>query len=289
MRLSPSATLFRPQLVFAMFYKPLDLLPSPQKPVPDALEKVISSIMVSPQLSIQILKELPFHHLHRLIAIQLSNGSRFILKISPPPDTLLLRHEKDLLQREAATLMLLAKRHLPIPQIFSYELNATRFGSPFLLTNDIPGRKYSEALSYLSRSDKATVEAQLRSLRAIISQYSSSTFGLVREAGLRGPDKGYESWREAFVAMLESVLQDGEDIMVNIPFYELRAALTRWGSYLDDITEAKLVILGLGNPDNVLIEAKTNEVVGLLDFSMAIWGDPAMAIYKGQTDVKSLL
>lgn len=89
--------------------------------------------------------------------------------------------------------------------------------------------------------------------------------------------------------MLEDVLRDGEDMMVNIPYFKIREALSKWGSHLDGVSEAKLVVLGLDNPENVLIERRTNEVVGLLDFGMAVWGDPAMATSKGHSDIKSLL
>ena len=84
-------------------------------------------------------------------------------------------------------------------------------------------------------------------------------------------------------------MQDGEDMMVNISYFDIRKALSGWGSYLDEITEARLVVLGLGKPENVLIERRTNEVVGLLDFGTAVWGDPAMGTSVGKSDIRSLL
>ena len=89
--------------------------------------------------------------------------------------------------------------------------------------------------------------------------------------------------------MMESVLQDGEDMMVNIAYFEIRSVLRRLGGYLDEIVEPNLVVLGLGKPENVLIDRTTNKVVGLLDLSMAVWGDSAMGNIEGKSDARSLL
>ena len=288
MRLPPLASISAHDHL-TMFCPSPHLLFPPQISKPSGLQKMINSILLPPQPSILTLEDLPKNHLHRLVAIHLSNGSQVILKISPPSNTLLLRHERYLLQGEFATLLTLAKSHLPIPQVLKYEPNDTQLGSSFLLTSYLPGLKYSEALPYLAHSEKTTIETQLRSLRMIISQHSSSSFGPVGQVRLDGMGAGRKSWREAFAAMLESVMQDGEDIMVNIPYFEIRTTLSRWGSYLDEVTEAKLVVLGLGKPENVLIKTKTNEVVGLLDFGTAVWGDPAMVTFESKTDVRSLL
>jgi len=46
---------------------------------------------------------------------------------------------------------------------------------------------------------------------------------------------------------------------------------------LEDVTQACLVVPTLGNPSNVLIDADTRQVSGLLDFGGALWGDFLMA------------
>ena len=272
-----------------MVYQTPHLLSPPQTPQPSNLHKTINLILQPSYLTISSMEDLSNHHLHRLVAISLSDGSRLVLKISPPSATLLLRQEHHLLTSEAAALATLAKSSLPVPQVLKYERGSTHLGRPFLLTSRLPGIKYSEVLPYLTHSDKATIEMQLRSLRSCISQHSSSTFG---PAGLVATAKeggGYKTWREAFIAMLESVMQDGEDMMVNISYFQIREAVSRWESYLDEVTEARLLVLGLGKPENVLIERRTNEVTGLLDFGMAVWGDPAMGVGGGKTDIRSLL
>ena len=272
-----------------MAYLSPHLLTPPNTPQPSDLQKTIDSILLQFQLSSAKIENLPRHHLHSLLAIHLSNHSQLVLKISPPATTLLLRHEHNCLRSEAAALTILAKSPLPLPRVLKYEPTGTLLGSPFLLTNHLPGLHYSDALPYLTTSEKLSIETQLQSLQAIISQHSCPYFGLVASVGFGKANVMYKTWREAFIAMLEDVLRDGEDMMVNISYFKIREAVSKWGSHLDGVSEAKLVVLGLDNPENVLIERRTNAVVGLLDFGTAVWGDPAMATSKGNSDIKSLL
>ena len=82
---------------------------------------------------------------------------------------------------------------------------------------------------------------------------------------------------------------DGEDLNVNIPYFQVREAVSRWESYLDDVTEAKLVVPGLGEPENTLIRRESNEVTGMFDFGRAFWGDNGMTEKKAKGDIKGLL
>ena len=91
------------------------------------------------------------------------------------------------------------------------------------------------------------------------------------------------------MAMLEMLLMDGEDIMVNLPYHQIRETLSRWENYLDDVIEARLVVPGLGEPENTLINRSSNEVSGLLDFGRALWGDLALNEERKEGDIKGLL
>lgn len=66
---------------------------------------------------------------------------------------------------------------------------------------------------------------------------------------------------------------DGEDMLVNLPYVEIRTAVAVHVKALDEIREAKLVILDLGKPENVLMERRSNVVTGILGFGQALWGD----------------
>lgn len=225
-------------------------------------------------------------HLHGICKLRLSNGSRLVLKLSPSPNTVLLRHERYFLESEATTLSLLKRSSLPIPRILRYEPRDVHLGSPFLLSTHVPGDSYADALPHLTRSEGRDIELQLRSLSSTISQHKSPTFGA---AALVASNKGFSTWRESFKSMLESIMMDAEDMTINLPYHEIWEAASSVANELHDVKEARLVVLGLGRPQNVLLDRRTNDVVGLLGFGQAIWGDTAFSEPELCCDRKGLL
>ena len=73
--------------------------------------------------------------------------------------------------------------------------------------------------------------------------------------------------------MLESIMMDAEDMTINLPYHAIREAASSVAKELHEVKEARLAVLGLGRPQNVILDRRTKEVVGLLDFGQAIWGD----------------
>ena len=77
--------------------------------------------------------------------------------------------------------------------------------------------------------------------------------------------------------MLETVLRDGEDALINLPYGGMRELIRRHRGSLDKVTQPKLVVLELSAYHNVAVDARTHRVTGLLDYSTAFWGDPFMS------------
>ncbi|CAF9935152.1 MAG: hypothetical protein ALECFALPRED_006318 [Alectoria fallacina] len=225
-------------------------------------------------------------HLHGICKLRLSSGSRLVLKLSPSPNTALLRHERYFLESEATILSFLKKSSLPIPRILRYDPRSIHLGSPFLLSTHVSGISYADASLHLTRSECRDIELQLRSLSSTISQHTSSTFG---PAALVASNEGFPTWRESFKAMLESIMMDAEDMTINLPYHAIREAASSVAKELHDVREARLVVLGLGRPQNVLLDQRTNNVIGLLDFGQAIWGDTAFSEPELCCDRKGLL
>ena len=213
-------------------------------------------------------------HLHGVCKLRLSNGSRLVLKLSPSPNTVLLRHERSFLESEAIILSLLKKSSLPVPRMLRYDPRSVHLGSPFLLSTHMPGVLYADTLAHLTRTERRHIELQLRSLKSSISQHTSSTFG---PAALVASNRGFSSWREAFKWMFESIMMDAEDMTINLPYHALREAASLVAKELHDVEKARLVVLGLGRPQNVLLDRRTKDVIGILDFGQALWGDSAFA------------
>lgn len=252
------------------------------------LQEIIQQTMLHPTLAVSRTEALP-NHLHDINLIHLSNGSRLALKAGPSPIAQLLRHERCMLDNEAIALQVLGRSNLPIPRLFKYDRSSTRLGSPFLLTDFLPGTSYAAEWKGMDTSDRADVERQLRLLIAAIGQYiplSPDPFGPV---ALAAANQGHRTWKEAFKEMVESVLMDAEDQLVNLPYAQIRDELARCESMLDGVKEPRLAVLGLSEPRNVLIDRQTNSVTGLLDFGSALWGDWQIGAMEQATDGKGLL
>jgi hypothetical protein len=89
--------------------------------------------------------------------------------------------------------------------------------------------------------------------------------------------KGCESWREAFLALLEAALRDAEDMLITIPYDNIRYYINKHSQVLDDVMEPRLVALNVCTPDNVLVNESTKQITGLVGFSNVIWGDSLMS------------
>jgi len=248
-----------------------DAFPPSPSPSNSTIQQIIQDIFLSTRLTIQQMETLS-GHLHRISMTHLSNASQLTLKLSPSTTTPVLQHERYSLESEAAILSHLSKTNLPIPRVLKYDKRCHHLGSPYLLTTTLPGISYASVLPYLTRSEREDITRQIHALRTHISSHTSphGTFG---PAAMIAVDAGLSTWREAFKLMMDTILMDGENVTVNLPYIEIRAALAVHLKALDEVRESRLVVLGVGRSKNVLIERRTNDVTGLLDFGQALWGD----------------
>ncbi|CAL8578011.1 hypothetical protein XPA_003813 [Xanthoria parietina] len=251
------------------------------------LQDMLQQTLLGHSLAVVQVDVLP-GHLHNVNIIHLSNGSYLVLKAGPSPIVPLLRHERSLLYNEAHALRILARSDLPVPRILKHDPTGTRLDSPFLLSTFVPGARFSEVQKGMVPAERAAVERQLRFLIAAIGQHVPSVPDSYGPLAVATSHQGYKTWREAFRWMLESVLMDAEDLLVNLPYAQIRSEVAKSDKVLDDVREARLVIPGLTEPRNILIDPSTNTITGLLDFGGALWGDwqigvPEVAVgIKGQ-------
>jgi hypothetical protein len=254
----------------------------------NAVQRVVQHTFRSSRILVHQIETLDTH-VHPIRLLRLSDGSRLVLKTSPRPTTGLLRHESKALETEARALSNLNRyTQLPIPRLIKFD--ADRFnslGSPFILSSFIKGMSLQSMQAYLTLQDRQSIDRQLGLFTFTISSQLSTFFGSIPRVS---SGSGSRSWRETFLSLLESVLRDAEDMLIQLPYNQIRTEMNRLTPCLEDVTEARLVVPSLGNPANVLIDPDTRQVSGLLDFSSALWGDilmaeifefPSVAFYEG--------
>jgi hypothetical protein len=198
-----------------------------------------------------------------------------VLKCPPAYNVRLLRHEKHFLETERTTLETLHEyTQVPVPRLMKYDGQGGALGTPYLMTSYIPGRRLSEMTACLTASERRRIDQTLGGHVKALTALSATQFGQTHRVFSR---KGYSTWREAFLALLESILRDAEDMLVTVPYDSIRYYIGKSDHYLDEVTQPRLVAMHVCDPHNVLISEQTKQITGLVGFSNVIWGDPLMS------------
>lgn len=211
-----------------------------------------------------------FNAAHRLT---LADGRRFVLKVAPPPDVAVLTYEHDIMATEVAAMRLVHERtSVPVPTVVWSDTSCRRLPSPLFVMTCCDGTLLSELRRTLSPDQQRHVDAQLaRFLRAMHS-ITHSTFGLQAPTA-----PTFDRWSEAFHRLVDDLLADGERAGVALPVHpdRLRTLVRDHSDVLDEVAIASFVHWDLWDP-NVFIDPVTLDVVGVIDFERALWGDPLM-------------
>ncbi|MGZ4692187.1 MAG: phosphotransferase family protein [Acidimicrobiales bacterium] len=211
-------------------------------------------------------------------ALTLDDGRRTVLKVAPPPDVEVLTYEHDIMRAEVDALRLIRSRtDAPVPEVLWFDESGRHVPSSLFLMEHVPGASLGAIGAELTATERARVDALLgRHLRSV-NEITGTAFGLLAPGSERHP-----TWASAFGALVESVLVDGERgaVALPVPYDEVRVVMASATSVLDQVTEPRLVYWDLWD-GNVMVDATTHELTGMLDLERAMWGDPLMECQFG--------
>jgi hypothetical protein len=293
------------------------------------LKEILSHVV--PELTLGSVEELPSTQLPRLYTLNMSDDNKLLLSFAPSLAVRLLRHETSLQYSEATLVhfletsmssrkegsMSLESRqqdslHLNlkdvVPKMLKHSSNNREMAYPYTIFEQTPGKTLSNLSIYLSIPERQLIDKQIGSLTRSLASLTSptGTFGTAARV-LPDPFKqsspsasvprgeGSSTWTEAFSNLLESILRDGEDMAVLLPYDVVRAHYQRLSWRLDAVTLPRLVLLDLGER-NILIEngaptttsspsrstssntgAQPPKVTGLRSWSQGVFGDPLLS------------
>ncbi|KAH7394247.1 kinase-like domain-containing protein [Phaeosphaeria sp. MPI-PUGE-AT-0046c] len=238
-----------------------------------SIQKIIRAVFRTSKITVQHAERLQ-GWLHQVYLARLADGNCLVLKCPPSHNTRVLRHEKHFLESERTTLETLHEyTQLPVPQVIKHDHQGGALGSPYLMMTYLPGRRLSEIARRLTPTERHSIDRTLGTYVGALTALSATQFGMTRRVFAK---KGCSTWKEAFLSLLESVLRDGEDMLVTIPYESVRYYIGKCSHFLDQATQPRLVALNVCDPQNVLIDEQTKRVTGLVGFSNVIWGDPLM-------------
>ncbi|MET9844190.1 phosphotransferase family protein [Streptomyces ossamyceticus] len=200
--------------------------------------------------------------------LRLTDGTRLVLKIPPPPTVPGLSHERDLLVGEATFCRAAGTAGVPVPGVVGAALDESAPTGRHVLLSHCPGAGWEG----LTAEGKAGVRRELGGLVARLHEVTGPGFGYPTGAlGPLAPD-----WRTAFTTMYEAVLDDARRYAAWLPRPVEEVARTARHAYdaLDEVTVPRLVHFDLWD-GNILVERGASaRVGGLIDGERMFWGDP---------------
>ena len=241
---------------------------APRSPDVSAIQKTAHGALQSKNVGVEKLGR----YLYRTYRLTTSNDFFYILRARPSHNVKLLRHEEGRLEAEACTLRTLSTRpDIVTTRLIEYSSTGVGIGSSYLISGPFGGSVFADVEPSLSRHALASIDHSLGQYVRMLSSVTGPEFGPVRHA--QG-SPGSHSWAKTFTSMLESILRDGEDALINLPYEGMRDLVRHHRASLDKISQPKLVLLEVSGDENVMVDAKAHRVTGVVDFSSALWGDP---------------
>jgi len=238
-----------------------------------SIQKTIQGVFRSTKVTVKEAECLT-GRLHQVYLARLADGSALVLKYPPHRSTRALRHERYGLETEHKTLEILRGfQDLPVPQAYKYKARGGNLDSSFLLMSYVPGTRLADLLPRLSAKQRSAIDYTLGTYVRALTMLTATSFGTTHEVFSK---KGRSTWRETFLALLESALRDGEDMLVTLPYDSIRYYINQHAHELDDVKTPYMIPLGMCDPQNVLIHEQTSRITGLVGFSNVFWGDPLM-------------
>jgi aminoglycoside phosphotransferase (APT) family kinase protein len=204
--------------------------------------------------------------------VSLADGTRLVVKIPPGPDTPLLRYERGILGTEALYYRLAGQcRDVTVPVVIAVDTADAPGG--YLVMTECPGSPWPELAPQPRGAARDQLRIELGGQVARLHTITGTGFGY--PSGAVGPLR--ETWRAAFLDMVNAVLEDAATFAVALP--RAAADIQGWfsarASVLDEVTTPALVHFDLWD-GNILVEsgAAGHRVGALIDAERAFWGDP---------------
>ncbi|WP_084104750.1 phosphotransferase family protein [Demequina sp. NBRC 110056] len=203
--------------------------------------------------------------------IELRSGRKTVLKIAPPADVPVCTREIGMMRNEIEAMRLVERiPGVPVPRIEHVDLSHEIVDADLFFMEYIDADNFGFAAED-GRLSPEVIDAGSRELGALNRAINSAVgphFG-----PLLGP--AYDTWREAFLAIIEETLGDGEAVGIDLGWDPdvVRSVVAQHASALDEVTEPRLVEVDLWDKNAMIRDGR---IVAILDHERAIYGDPLM-------------
>lgn len=226
----------------------------------------------------EIITELKEGYYNSAYMLLLNNGFKTVLKVSPAEDIQVMRYEKNIMAAEVEVLNTLRSvTDIPVPKIFYYDNGKEIIDSEFFFMEFIEGIPLHSLRSQLTDEQHREISSELGQFVKKIHSIEGSCFGYMAQK-----DKQFKSWDEAFLFMINDLLEDAKDAGVILPYdYDkIYSMIEEKRNVLNSVKKPVLIHKDLWD-GNIFVDSKTLKITALIDCERAIYGDPLVELVFG--------
>lgn len=204
-----------------------------------------------------------------LYKLTLSDGTKTVLKVSSPGMHGKATNESWLMETESAAMKLACQDpRIRAPKMLFYDDTMTRCSGKYFFMEFVEGTLMSE-LKDATPETKKKLHHQMGEAVRHIGEIKNHSFGIVN-SGIE-----FDSLHGVVYQLISNVVGDivsaGGDLGMDRE--ELLAKLRDDKPYFDEVTEPSLVHFDVWS-NNIIVQ--DDEIVGILDWERALWGEPLM-------------
>lgn len=242
--------------------------------IDSALSAVLGAVGVPPE-SVASCDPLAGGTYNAVARVRLTDGRQWVVK-TPPPGGDHLAYERDLLVNEVTfyTSAAALAEETAVPGLVHSGLDPARPGGAYVVMTERPGQPWHEVAGALADDEARRLRAELgRIVGRLHTVPGPGGFGYPSAAlGPLAP-----TWRGAFTAMTDAVLDDAEAYGARLPRTpaDIRRRIGAASYVLDDVTRPALVHFDLWQ-GNILVAGApgARRIGGVIDGERMFWGDP---------------
>lgn len=204
-------------------------------------------------------------------ALRLADGTEVVLKIAPPKGAEVMSYERNIMETEVSAMRLVRENPLiPVPKIHFHDATRDVCDADYFFMEKLKGASLAHVKPSLPPETRASLEFRTGEIVREINGFTGTWFGYPGNRELRSG-----SWRSAFLAIVDSVLEDGRRKGADYghEIDAIRAVVLKHAPALEVVATPRLVHWDAWDT-NFFVE--NGEVTGLLDFERALWADPLM-------------
>lgn len=203
--------------------------------------------------------------------VRLADGREVILKIAPPQGAEVLLYEKNIMATEVSAMRLVRQNPaIPVPEIYFFDDAHDLCDADYFFMEKIDGDNLHHVRASLPAETLESVELHIGEIVREINTFPGVYFGLDGNPDLRA-----DTWKEAFIKLVESALEDiaRKNAGFDFSFDEIRAVVQKHAPALEEITTSCLVHWDAWDPNFFVQDGR---ITGIIDFERAMWAEPLM-------------